>query len=125
MATTVRLDAETEQLIRRLRRRRATTKSEVIREAIRQLASRELRVEKASRPYDAVKRLIGSVDSGGMYLSKGTGPQFAALLAERARGSVASRSSPSRPPAARSALVQGAADRAPLRRRATTDGETR
>ena len=84
MATTVRLDAETEQLIRRLRRRRATTKSEVIREAIRQLASRELRVE-APRPYDALKRLIGSVDSGGMHLSKGTGRQFAALLAERTR----------------------------------------
>ena len=85
MATTVRLDAETEQLIRRLRRRRATTKSEVIREAIRQLAARELRVEEAPRPYDAVKRLIGSVDSGGMHLSKGTGRQFAALLAERTR----------------------------------------
>ena len=54
MATTVRLDAETEQLIRRLRRCRATTRSEVIREAIRQLASRELRGEEARRPYDAV-----------------------------------------------------------------------
>ena len=85
MATTVRLDAETEQLIRRLRRRRATTKSEVIREAIRQLAARELRVEETPRPYDAVKRLIGSVDSGGMHLSKGTGQQLAALLAEKKR----------------------------------------
>ena len=85
MATTVRLDAETEQLIRRLRRRRATTKSEVIREAIRQLAARELRVEETPRPYDAVKRLIGSVDSGGMHLSKGTGQQISALLAEKTR----------------------------------------
>lgn len=85
MATTGRLDAETEQLIRRLRRRRATTKSEVIREAIRQLASRELQGEKARRPYDAVKRLIGSVDSGGMHLSKGTGQQLSVLLAERTR----------------------------------------
>ena len=83
MATTVRLDAETEQLIRRLRRRRATTQSEVIREAIRQLASRELRGEEAPRPYDAVKRLIGSVDSGGVHLSKATGQQLAAMLAER------------------------------------------
>ena len=85
MATTVRLDAETEQLIRRLRRRRATTNSEVIREAIRQLASRELRVEESPRPYDAVKRLIGSVDSGGLHLSKGTGRQLGALLAGRTR----------------------------------------
>ena len=85
MATTVRLDAETEQLILQLRRRRATTRSEVIREAIRQLASRELQGEKSRRPYDAVKRLIGSVDSGGLHLSEGTGKQLAALLAERAR----------------------------------------
>ena len=85
MATTVRLDAETEQLLRRLRSRRATTKSEIIREAIRQLASRELRGEEAPRPYDSVKRLIGSVDSGGMLLAKGTGQRLATLLAERTR----------------------------------------
>jgi predicted transcriptional regulator len=85
MATTVRLDAETEELIRRLLRRRATTKSEIIRKAIRQLASRELRVEHTTRPHDAVKRLIGSVDSGGMRLAKDTGQQLAALLAERTR----------------------------------------
>ena len=85
MATTVRLDAETEQLILRLRRCRATTRSEIIREAIRQLASRELQGEKSRQPYDAVKRLIGSVDSSGMRLSKGTGQQLAALLAESTR----------------------------------------
>ena len=86
MATTVRLDAETEELTRRLRRRRATTKSEVIREAVRQLAARELRDEEAPRPYDALQRLIGSVDSGGMALAKGTGHRLAALLAERMCG---------------------------------------
>ena len=86
MATTVRLDAETEELIRRLRRRRATTKSEVIREAVRQLAARELRDKEAPRPYDALTRLIGSVDSGGMALAKGTGHRLAALLAERMCG---------------------------------------
>ena len=85
MATTVRLDLETEQLIRRLSRRRGTTKSEIIREAIRQLASRELRVEETPRPYQVVKRLIGSVDSGGLHLSKDTGQQFTALLAGRKR----------------------------------------
>jgi hypothetical protein len=57
----------------------------VIREAIRQLASRDLWVEKTPRPYEAVKRLIGSVDSGGLHLSKGTGRPLAALLAQRAR----------------------------------------
>lgn len=97
MATTIRLDAETEQLIRRLRRRRATTKSEVIREAIRQLAARELRVAEARRPYDAVRRLVGSVDSGGLHLSKETGQQLAALLAERKRARCRPAGRPARP----------------------------
>jgi hypothetical protein len=55
----------------------------VIREAVRQLAARELRDKEAPRPYDALTRLIGSVDSGGMALAKGTGHRLAALLAER------------------------------------------
>ena len=85
MTTSVRLDLATEQLVRRLRRRRGTSKSEVIREAIRQLASRELPAEEASRPYERVKHLIGSVDGGGRHLSRRTGEQFTALLAERRR----------------------------------------
>jgi len=47
---------------------------------------RALAAEGAPRPYDALKRLIGSVDSGGMALAKGTGHQLAALLDERTRG---------------------------------------
>lgn len=85
MVITVRLDPETAALIMRLRRRRNATKSEVIREAIRELAARELRVSEPTRPYEAVKRLVGSVDSGGRHLSKRTGEQFASLLAERRR----------------------------------------
>jgi len=85
MVLTVRLDPETAELLMRLRRRRNTTKSDVIREAVRELAARELRVAEARRPYEAVKRLLGSVNSGGLHLSKRTGEQFTSLLAERRR----------------------------------------
>ena len=47
---------------------------------------RALAAEGAPRPYDALQRLIGSVDSGGMALAKGTGHRLAVLLAERTRG---------------------------------------
>jgi Arc/MetJ-type ribon-helix-helix transcriptional regulator len=47
MATTVRLDAETEELIRRLRRRRATTKSEVIRHQVAALLAERMRGRRA------------------------------------------------------------------------------
>lgn len=85
VVVTVRLDRETAELIMRLRRRRGSTKSDVIREAIRELAERDLRVSEPSRPYEAVKRLVGSVDSGGLHLSKRTGEQVTALLVERRR----------------------------------------
>lgn len=82
---TVRLDAETAELVMRLRRRRSSTKSDVIREAIRELAARDLRVRETIRPYEAVRRLVGSVNSRGLHLSKRTGEQFSSLLAERRR----------------------------------------
>jgi len=85
MATSVRLDPETERLINRLRRQGRTTKSAVIREAIRHLAERDLRVSEPDRPYTAVKHLIGSIDSGGKHLSGRTGVQFTELLLERRR----------------------------------------
>lgn len=85
MAISVRLDPETERLIRRLCRRSRTTKSAVIREAIRHLAERDLRVAEAQRPYTAVKHLIGVADSGGQHLSRRTGEQLTELLLERRR----------------------------------------
>jgi hypothetical protein len=83
MVITVRLDPETAELIMRLRRRRNSTKSGVIREAIRELAARDLRAGEPSRPYEAVKRLVGSVNSGGLHLSKRTGEHDAGPFVAR------------------------------------------
>jgi Arc/MetJ-type ribon-helix-helix transcriptional regulator len=85
MPTSVRLDEHTEALIAELARRRRQTRSAVIREAIAELARREVQ---AARPYDAFVPWIGCADSGGAELSKGTGTRFRAMLEEkrRARG---------------------------------------
>jgi len=85
MPLTVRLDLETERLVRRLIRQRRETKSQVIRAAIRTLAAQELRDEARTTPFEALKHLLGCVNSGGRHLSKRTGEQFTELLLERQR----------------------------------------
>ena len=86
MALSVRLDAKTESLIGRLARKRRQTKSEVIRDAIGELARQEEKGGEKKRPYDLVAHLIGCVDSGGANLSKNTGEKFTKLLRERLHG---------------------------------------
>ncbi|MBI2458479.1 MAG: CopG family transcriptional regulator [candidate division NC10 bacterium] len=85
MPTTVRLDPETESLIRRLARKTGRTKSQVIRDAIRALAGSEAPTEAAGGPYEAVAHLIGCVSGGPKDLSERTGEKFRKLLLERAR----------------------------------------
>jgi predicted DNA-binding protein len=84
MPTSVRLDAETEELIRRLAKKRGMTKSEVVREALEEWVDREN--EKPEKPYDAIEHLIGIADSGGQGLSERTGERFRRLLEEKRRG---------------------------------------
>ena len=84
MPTSVRLDAETQELVRRLAKRRGMTKSEVIREALEEWVDKEK--EKLEKPYDAIRHLIGIVDSGGQGLSERTGERFRHLLQEKRRG---------------------------------------
>lgn len=83
MPTSVRLDPEIKALIQRLAKQSGLTKSEIIRAALLSFAERSQ--AKAPRPYDAVKHLIGSADSGGLALSEKTGDQFRTLLAGRKR----------------------------------------
>ncbi len=85
MPTTVRLDPETESLIRRLARKTGRTKSQVIRDAIRALAGSEAPPETAGGPYEAVAPLIGCASGGPKDLSERTGEKFRKLLLERAR----------------------------------------
>jgi hypothetical protein len=84
--TTVRLDVETETVLKRLTLQRGQTKSEVIRDAITRLAGAP------SEQGSALQRLrpfVGVVDSGGRQLSKHTGRKLREMLEgkRRARGS--------------------------------------
>ena len=85
MPTTVRLDPETESLVTRLARKSGRTKSQVIRDAIRNLARSEAATESAEGPYEAIAHLIGCASGGPKDLSERTGEKFRKLLLERAR----------------------------------------
>jgi len=85
MTTTVRLDRDTERMLRQLTAMRRESKSQLIRRAIRSLADAELRADKPVTAHEALGRLIGRVDSHGAQLSKRTGERFTALLIERRR----------------------------------------
>ena len=85
MPLSVRLDAKTESLIKRLSRRRRQTKSEVIRDAIGVLAQQEEKGAHNQRPYELVAHLIGCVKGGPRNLSVRTGEKFHQMLVERSR----------------------------------------
>lgn len=80
MPTSVRLDTQTEALIRRLTREQHRSKSEVIRDALRILARAESEQKTGRTHYETVKHLIGISDSGGQYLSQQTGKRFTEQL---------------------------------------------
>jgi predicted DNA-binding protein len=71
--TTVRLDVNTENTLRRLTLRRGQTKAEVIRDAIARLAGEE---EEQVTAAQRLQSFIGLVDSGGQQLSKRTGQKL-------------------------------------------------
>ena len=79
------MDAETERLLEDLARERGSTKSEIIREAVRSAARRQRRPRLAERPYDAFRTVIGSVRGGPPALSERTGERFRKLLLNRTR----------------------------------------
>jgi Arc/MetJ-type ribon-helix-helix transcriptional regulator len=80
MTTSVRMDSETERLLDTLARERGSTKSEVVREAVRLAAKQRRRPRRARRPYDAFRGILGSVRGGPPDLSERTGEGFRRLL---------------------------------------------
>jgi hypothetical protein len=84
MAMSVRLDAETERLLERLARTRQSTKSSVLRDAIRLLAKPEHGAT-GRTPYEQAFDLIGCVSGGPRDLSQRTGERFRHVLKERAK----------------------------------------
>jgi len=64
MPTSVRLDPETESMVRRLARKTGRTKSSIIREAILKMAEDAIRPTSGSTLYDKMADLLG-VGHGG------------------------------------------------------------
>src|SRR5262245_24538883 len=77
---TVRLDAKTESAIGRLKARTGKTKSQIIRDALECYGESLQQQAADERPYEKIKDLIGSCDSGGLQLSAITGVQIAEMM---------------------------------------------
>jgi hypothetical protein len=81
----IRLDAETEQRLRRLAHETGRTLSSVVREAVAEYgAAHDVREVAGARPYDRLKHLIGVVDRH-TGRSERTGDRFRAVVKARAR----------------------------------------
>jgi len=74
------MDAETERLLEDLARERGSSKSEVVRDAVRLAAKTRRRRVRDRRPYDAFRVVIGRVRGGPPDLSERTGERFRRLL---------------------------------------------
>jgi predicted DNA-binding protein len=77
---TLRLDPEIRRRVTRIAKRKRTTTSNVLREAIATWVERE---DSAVTPYESIKDLIGSVRGGDPRLSEDTGRKFTELLRAR------------------------------------------
>ena len=84
MPTSVRLDPRSEALVRRLARAKRLSKSEVIREAIRQFAD-ELPEEGDAGPFQAMADLIGVARGGPRDLSRRSSAAFRERLRAKHR----------------------------------------
>ena len=67
-------------MIDRVAARTGKTKSKILREAIVEYVGAADAGAATERPYDKIKHLIGSWDSGGQQLSTRTGEKFAEAL---------------------------------------------
>jgi len=75
----LRLDEKTRARLGRIARRRGTSRSAIVREAIVSLVEKEER-QAAASPYDIVREIIGSVDGGDPFRSEGGGARVAGVL---------------------------------------------
>lgn len=85
MPTSVRLDVKTEQTLERLARKRRTSKSAILREAVDALARRSLSAHGAGQVFAKFQHVIGCVASGRGDLSVRTGEGFRRVLEQRKR----------------------------------------
>ncbi len=83
MPTSVRLDPDTEALLRRLARSSGRTKSEVIREALHRMAAGTAEVAEQQSLYHAIEDLVGVADDGPEDLAEGHKERFREKLDRR------------------------------------------
>jgi Arc/MetJ-type ribon-helix-helix transcriptional regulator len=76
----VRVSGEEERVLRRYARRRRSSVSDVIRDAVRGLVDQPAK----DRSYDEIADLIGCVSGLPSDLSEGTGARFAEIVQEKA-----------------------------------------
>jgi len=84
MPTSVRLDPKSEALVRRLARAKRLSKSEVIREAIRQFAD-AVPEEAEAGPFRAMADLVGVASRGPRDLSRRSSAAFREQLQAKRR----------------------------------------
>jgi len=77
---TLRIDPELRRRVDRIARRKKTSTSEVLREAIATWVERE---DSAVTPYESIKDLIGTVKGGDPHRSTDMGKKFTELLRTR------------------------------------------
>jgi hypothetical protein len=82
MATSVRLDPETEALLKRLARSRGCTQSDVIRDALARLAGEDV----DEGPYGLIADLIGVAEGGPEIRARDHKRIVREMLRERPRG---------------------------------------
>ena len=86
MPLSVRLDPETERVVKRLAHRRRQTRSDIVREAIAAFAEEHAAPSgEQSTAWELVRHLVGAADSGGRQLSEDTGAKFRWLVQAKAR----------------------------------------
>ena len=85
MPTSVRLDLKTEHTPERLARKRRTSKSAVLREAVDALARRWLCERATGSLFEKVQDLFGCISSGRGDLSTRTGEGFRRILERQKR----------------------------------------
>ena len=85
MPTSVRLDPETESLLKRLAHSSGRSKSDVIREALHRLSEEAQRSDKREDLYHSVADLVGIADHGPERLAREHKKRFQEKLKSRRR----------------------------------------
>jgi len=85
MPTSVRLDPETELLLRRLARRSGRSKSDVLREALHRMAERSAEVEAEASVYSLIRDLVGAARRGPADLARRHKQAYREALARKHR----------------------------------------